>query len=43
MQTANILGLQTRLTGVTNDYAAQAYRHIARRIDGQRAQLIKIR
>ena len=27
----------------TNDYAAQAYRHIARRIDGQRAQLIKIR
>ena len=27
----------------TTDYAAQAYRHIARRIDGQRAQLIKIR
>ena len=24
MQTANILGLQTRLTGVTNDYAATA-------------------
>lgn len=27
----------------TNDYAAQAYRNIARRIDGQRSQLMKIR
>ena len=36
-------GRGTPLLLTTNDYAAQAYRNIARRIDGQRAQVMKIR
>ena len=28
MQTANILNLQTRLTGVTNDYTTVSYTHL---------------